>query len=111
MNSILNSIKKMLGIEPEDTSYDNELVLHINSVLGICFQLGVGPKDRPFRITGQNEQWSSFIPEDQIETVKDYMFAKVKLIFDPPLNSFTISLYQDLAKEFEWRCTVDAETH
>lgn len=100
----------MLGIEPDYTHFDAELIVIINSVLGICYQLGVGPKDKAFTITGSNELWSSFIPEDQIETVKTYVFVKTKLIFDPPTTSFVLASYKDLANEFEWRCNVDAET-
>lgn len=111
MDSILNSVKKMLGIEADDTSFDEELILHINSVLGFCFQLGVGPTDEPFVITGASEIWSDFVPDDQIVSVKTYVFIKVKLIFDPPATSFVLSSYQDLAREFEWRCNVDSETH
>ena len=110
MDSILNSIKKMLGIEPDDVHFDAELVMHINTVLGRLFQLGVGPKDSPYKITGSGETWDEFIQDDQIETVKGYIFAKVKIIFDPPSSSFVLESYKDLAKEFEWCCNVDAET-
>lgn len=90
--------------------FDNELVLFINSVFGILFQLGVGPKDKQFKITGSDETWDDFLTDGQIETVKSYVFAKVKLLFDPPSSSSVLSSYQDLIKEFEWRCNVDAET-
>lgn len=110
MDSILTSIKKMLGIEENYPHFNDELVLFINSVFGILFQLGVGPKEKPFRITGSNETWDDFLVGDQIETVKSYVFAKVKLLFDPPSSSFVLNSYQDLIKEFEWRCNVDAET-
>ena len=110
MDSILNSVKNMLGIESDDKSFDTELILHINSVLGLCFQLGVGPKDEPFVIEDEEASWSDFVPDDQIVSVKTYVFIKVKLIFDPPSSSFVLSSYQDLAIEFEWRCNVDAVT-
>lgn len=111
MDSILNSIKKMLGIEPDANEFDQELVIMINSVLGICFQLGVGPKDTPFTITGATETWDQFIQTDEIELVKSYIYTKVRLLFDPPSTSFVLSAYQEMAKEFEWRCNVDSETH
>jgi hypothetical protein len=110
MNSILTSIKKMLGIEESYTHFDPELILFINSVFGILFQLGVGPKDAPFTISDSSSEWGDFIQDNQIETVKSYVFAKVKLLFDPPSSSFVLSSYQDLIKEFEWRCHIDAET-
>lgn len=111
MESILNSIKKMLGIEADYKQFDPELIIFINSALGICYQLGVGDdKTEPFAIHSENDTWSDFIDNNQIETVKSYIFAKVKLIFDPPTSSSVLAAYQDLIKEFEWRCNVDSET-
>lgn len=110
MDGILTSIKKMLGIEEEYTHFDPELIIFINSAFGILYQLGVGQQTEPFKITGKEEVWDDFMRNEQIETVKSYIFAKVKLQFDPPTTSFVLSSYQDLIKEFEWRCNVDAET-
>lgn len=111
MNSILTSIKKMLGIEESYTHFDNELIVFINSVLGILFQLRVGPKDAPFTIIDKHQTWDEFMEDDQIETVKSYVFMKVKLLFDPPSSSVVLSSYEKLTQEFEWRCNVDSETH
>lgn len=110
MDSILNSIKKMLGPEAEYTHFDPELIIFINSTFGILFQLGVGPTDKPFKISSADETWDQFIEEDQIETVKTYIWAKVKLMFDPPSSSAVLSSLKELITEFEWRCNVDAET-
>lgn len=110
MDSILTSIKKMLGIEEDYTQFDNELILFINSAFGVLYQLGVGPTTEPYKIADATDTWDDFIKSDQIETVKSYVFMKVKLLFDPPSSSFVLSSYQDLIKEFEWRCNVDAET-
>ena len=110
MDSILTSVKKALGIEEDYTHFDSELIFFINSVFGILFQLGVGQKTEPFKITGSDELWDDFMYGDQIETVKSYVFAKVKLLFDPPTSSFVLESYKELTKEFEWRCNVDAET-
>ena len=109
-NSILQSIKKKLGIEPEDTNFDAEIIMHINMALGICYQLGIGPQDHPFRITGTDETWDEFVSNDTIDAVRDYVFVKVKIIFDPPTSSFVLESYKELAKEFEWRGNVNAET-
>lgn len=111
MDSILTSIKKMLGIEEDYVHFDPELILFINSVLGILFQLGVGDdKTTPFKIADKSAVWEDFISNDQIETVKSYVYMKVKLLFDPPTSSAVLSSFQDLIKEFEWRCNVDSET-
>ena len=86
MDSILTSIKKMLGIEKDATEFDQELIMFINSVLGICFQLGVGPKDEPFTISGKDEVWADFIQDDQIESVKTYILLQHRLFFLPTRN-------------------------
>ncbi len=109
MENILVSIKKMLGIGEEYQHFDKELLVFINSVFGVLFQLGVGKTDTPF-VCDETSMWNEFITEDQIETVKSYMFMKVKLLFDPPSSSFVLSSYEKLISEFEWRCNVDAET-
>lgn len=110
MESILTSIKKMLGIEADYTHFDPELILFINSALGVCFQIGVGPTDKPFVIEGADETWDDFINGDQIQTVKTYIFEKVKVVFDPPQSSAVLNAYKEDIKEFEWRGNVDAET-
>ena len=110
MDSILTSIKKMLGIEEDYTQFDQELILFINSVFGILFQLGVGQTTEPYKIADSTDVWDDFMKGDQIETVKSYVYMKVKLLFDPPSSSFVLNSYQELIKEFEWRCNVDAET-
>ncbi len=109
-DSILNSIKVMLGIEPDYPHFDSQLILFINSTFGILYQLGVGQTTEPFKIADATDTWDDFMKSDQIDTVKSYVFAKVKLLFDPPSSSFVLSSYQDMIKEFEWRCNVDAET-
>ena len=110
MDSILNSVKSFLGPEASDTAFDPEIILLINSAFGICFQLGVGPKDSPYKIVDEDNTWDEFMQGDEIETIKSYICIKVKLAFDPPTSSFVLASYQDLAKEFEWRSNVDAET-
>lgn len=110
MESILDSIKKMLGIEAEYHHFDQELIIFINSVFGICYQLGIGSGNGPIVISSENDLWTDFIQEAQIEEVKTYIWAKVKLLFDPPTSSFALTALQDLAKEFEWRSNITAES-
>ena len=110
IESILNSVKKALGIEAEYDHFDPELIMFINSAFGVCYQLGVGPTDKPFIIEDAKATWDEFIQGDQIETIKSSIFAKVKLIFDPPTSSSVLQAYQELIKEFEGRSNVDAET-
>lgn len=108
MESILISIKKMLGIDEEYTHFDADIIMHINSVLMILNQLGVGPSGG-FIIEDETSTWSDFIPDEtpvQLEAVKSYIYLKVKLLFDPPLSSSVIESYNRQISEFEWRLNV-----
>lgn len=106
MESILTSIKKMLGITEEYEHFDSDLIMHINSVFMILNQLGVGPADG-FAIKGKEEAWSEFISEDsRLDLVKSYMHLKVKLLFDPPLSSAVMEAMNRMVSEFEWRLNV-----
>lgn len=110
MESILNSIKQLLGIAEGDDSFDTDVTIHINSVFTVLKQLGVGPAEG-FRITGEFETWNDFIPEDQlIELVKTYMYLKVKLVFDlSTTSSAVIEAINRSVNEFEWRLIATAE--
>lgn len=108
MESILTSIKKMLGIDAEYTHFDADIIMHINSVLMILTQLGVGPEEG-FVIEDDTSTWVDFIPEAnaaQLHAVKSYIYLKVKLIFDPPLSSAVIDSMNRQIAEFEWRLNV-----
>ncbi len=109
MESILTSIKKLLGIAEEDTNFDQDLIMHINSVFMILTQLGVGPS-KGFAIKDENDVWSDFIPEQSsLEAVKSYVYMKVRLMFDPPLSSAVADAINRNISELEWRLNVGAE--
>lgn len=111
MESILISIKKLLGLDKEYTCFDNDVIIHINSVLATLTQLGVGPSEG-FQITDSSATWNEFISgSTQLNAVKTYVYVKVRLIFDPPTSSGTITAFNELAKELEWRLNVAAETN
>lgn len=108
MESILTSIKKMLGIDEAYTHFDADIIMHINSVLMILAQLGVGPEEG-FVIEDDTSTWINFIPEAnaaQLHAVKTYIYMKVKLMFDPPLSSAVIESMNRQIAEFEWRLNV-----
>lgn len=108
-NSILLSVKKMLGIPPEYDQFDPEIIIHINSVFSILTQLGVG-SDEGFSIKDSTASWSDYIPEGKaVEDIKTYMYLKVRLIFDPPQSSAAIDAMKQLASEFEWRINVGVD--
>ncbi len=111
MESILDSIKKLLGIPENHNHFDTDISIHINSVFMILTQLGVGPSDG-FSITDANAKWHDFVPSDtkNFESVKTYVYLKVKLLFDPPLSSAVIDSINRLINEYEWRLNAAAET-
>ena len=111
LDSMVTSIKKLLGITKECTSFDPDLIIHINSVFLTLKQLGVGPEEA-FAITGEYETWDQFLPEGNpnFEAVKSYMHIKVKLQFDPPTSSSVMEAMNRMASEYEWRLNVEAES-
>lgn len=109
MDSILTSIKKLLGITEEYEHFDMDLIIHINSVFMILKQLGVGPEEG-FSITGKTETWNDYLSDpSKIELVKSYIYLKVKLIFDPPLGSAVMEAINRQISEFEWRLNVEVD--
>lgn len=108
MESILQSVKKKLGIIPEYEHFDDEIITDINSAFSILNQLGVGP-DEPFTISGSDEVWTDFIEDGRIELVKSYIPLRVRLLFDPPTNSFLVESINKQIAEFEFRMNVEAE--
>ena len=103
-DSILTSTKKLLNIDENDTSFDVDVTIHINSALATLTQLGVGPKEG-FRISDKKSKWTDFVGENQtlIGFISDFVFLKVKLIFDPPTSSFVVESMKQNLSELEWR--------
>ena len=109
MDSILTSIKKLLGITEEYENFDQDIIMHINSAFMILNQLGVGPKSG-FSISDKSSTWDEFIPErSNLEAVKTYVHLKVKLMFDPPLSSTVIEAIKSQINELEWRLNVSVD--
>lgn len=109
MESILSSVKKIIGISEEDESFDTDLIIHINSVLMILNQLGVGPEEG-FSITDKTAVWTDLINDSKdIEAVKSFVGLKVRLIFDPPTSSAVLDSITKLISELEWRINVMVE--
>lgn len=109
MDSILTSIKKMLGISEDYEHFDQDIIMHINSVFMILTQMGVGPADG-FRIEDDSATWSDFISDLKVlESVKSYMYLKVRLLFDPPTSSSVLDSTNRLISELEWRLNIAGE--
>lgn len=110
MESILTSIKKLLGIAEEYEHFDADIIMHINSVFMVLTQLGLGPSGG-FSIFDNEAVWTDFIPDTtRVEAVKSYVYLKVKLLFDPPLSSAVIESTNRMIGELEWRLNVAAES-
>lgn len=108
-DSILLSIKKLLGIAPEYEIFDPDIIMYINSAFSVLTQLGVGPAEG-FMIHDANDSWSQFIVQDaRLEMVKSYVFLKVRLLFDPPSSSAVMDAMNRQINEYEWRLNVAAE--
>lgn len=110
MESILNSMKQMIGPGAESTAFDVDLIIHINSVFSDLYMLGVGPP-KAFKITGTYEIWSDFTKDcDVLESVKTYMYLRLRLLFDPPTSSAVMEAYKEQIAKYEWLHNVAAET-
>lgn len=108
--SILDSIKKMLGIDASYTIFDQDIIMHINTVFMILNQLGVGPSEG-FSIEDNKKTWKDYLNDDtKLESVKSYIYLKVKLLFDPPLSTAVIETIKQQINELEWRLNVEAES-
>lgn len=107
--SILTSIKKLLGITEEDTSFDADLIIHINTFLTRLVQLGVGMPG--FTLVDAQQTWDDFITSDitKWHQAKTYVYLRVRMIFDPPSNGTTAKAFEDNARELEWLLYVDSD--
>ena len=106
INSILDSIKQMLGVDTTDTNFDRELIIYINGALMVVNQLGVGPSG--YSITSKTNTWDEFLLDrTDLELVKSAVYLRVRLIFDPPQNSFLVNAIKDQITEYDWRIEIN----
>lgn len=105
MESILTSIKKLLGITEDYEQFDTDIIIHINSAFSVLTQLGVGP-EAGFYIEDSDAVWTDFVNDSRLEMIKTYVYLKVKLVFDPPTSSGVIDAINRQISELEWRINV-----
>lgn len=104
MNNILQDVKMHIEGSTTDDHFDGVLVDYINASFMILWQLGIGPKDKPFSITKDDpKNWSDFSNDKNIEGAKEYLYRRVQLMFDPPQNSNAMQAAKDIMTEMEWR--------
>lgn len=101
--SILKTIKQLIGCPDDFEQFDLDLAIHINSAFAALTQLGVGPKEG-YRITSPDNVWSEFEEDTQKSSlIKDYVYIKTRLLFDPPTSSALMDSLKEQLKEMEWR--------
>lgn len=106
--SILTSVKKLLGIMSDYTNFDSDIIFNINSALFTLNQLGVGKSG--FIISDETATWGDFLEQRQdVQAVIQYVYLSVKLIFDPPTSSFVVEAMNNRLKELEWRLNVQVD--
>lgn len=108
-DSILQTIKSMLGLDVDCDDFDIDVITNINSALFSLNQLGVGPEN-PYIITGGEQTWTDFLGETtDFDACKTFIYFKTRLGFDPPGNSFVLQSMEKQINELEWRLNVQAE--
>lgn len=105
---ILADTKKVLGIAPDYTAFDPDIIMHINTVFVTLNQLGVGP-EAGFAIEDDSVSWDAFSDDTNLNSVKTYVYLRVRMLFDPPGTSFLLNALESQAEEIEWRLNVYRE--
>lgn len=107
-DSILNSIKKLLGLDPSYDAFDQDIIICINTTFSILNQLGAGPVNG-YSICDSSAKWSDYLNgNDNLNTIISYMHLKVKTLFDPPTNSSVMESYNKTISELEWRINIES---
>lgn len=111
MNSILNSVKKALGIEPDYKDFDPDILMHINAAIMTLRQLGVGPSEG-YIVTSSDQTFDDYLGEGSTETamVRTYLFYKTKILFDPPTSSIVMEAFKGTIQETEWRLNLQVDS-
>lgn len=106
-DSILDTIKKMLGVDPSYTQFDEDIVVLINSAFSNLAQVGIIPNSG-YRIESSSNTWDEVLGEHlNYDNLKSYIYLKVRVLFNPPSTSFALQAIQDEIKELEWRIYIE----
>lgn len=107
-DSILGTIKELIGPSASYSAYDTDLIIHINSAINVLYQLGVG--DGSFYLNGEDQTWEDYIGDDpRLNMIVSYINAKVKKMFDPPVSSTVMAALNETINELEWRINVEVD--
>lgn len=109
MDSILNSVKKILGVDPSVTAFDTEIIMIINSIFTTLNELGIGPA-LGYEIEDETNIWMEFLDNKvRLNAVKTYIYLRARILFDPPTSSFALEALKEQAREHEWRLSINPE--
>lgn len=108
MDSILNSVKSYLGLSEDDESFDSDILMAINAVMTVLTQLGVGPEE-PFVVRNAMQTWSNLLGENPIGGVREFVCMRVRMLFDPPTNTYVVQALKEQIDEFEWRILAEVD--
>lgn len=108
MESILTSIKKLLGIQAEYTAFDQDLIIHINTAFAVLNQLNIGPPNG-FVIEDDTTTWDEYITSCNLTMVRSYIYMKVRLMFDPPTSGILVESMKSMISELEWRLFLEGD--
>ena len=111
LDSVLNTIKKLLGIDADDDSFDSDICIGINSAILTLSQLGLEGKEG-FIVTSDEQEWSDYLNDNKLlPMVQQYIHLKTKMSFDPPQNSIVGEKLKQIITELEWRIRMVSETN
>lgn len=108
-STILSDIKEMIGIVPEYTAFDNQVLMCINTAFATLHQLGVGPDDG-FE-ADNTTTWEEYYTTKRLSFIKSYISMKVRVMFDPPTSSFALDAINKQIAEYEWRINSEVECY
>ena len=111
LNSVLNTTKKLLGLDADDDSFDSDICIGINSAILILSQLGLEGNEG-FIVTDDTQEWSDYLNDNKLlPMVQQYIHLKTKMSFDPPQNSIVCENLKQIITELEWRIRMVSETN
>ena len=108
METILNTIKKLLGIQQEYEYFDEDIMIHINTAFATLNQLGVGPAEG-FYMDDKTALWDDYITSINMQMIKSYIYLKVRILFDPPTSSVLMDSMNRSIAEMEWRLFLEGD--
>ena len=106
-DSILKSVKDYLGLNPDDTAFDTDVIMSINAILFVLPTIGVGSE--PYVVEDASDEQSDLLGDDPIGGVQQYGKMRTRMLFDPPTNNHVMNALTEQIAEFEWRIMAEAD--